>query len=549
MPRYRFANPIDYWNGINYNLLSLADDIRFVTRYEDALSEPGEVTEAMARRFGLIRTSAELVIPERHAQRMRDRHRSRADEYLEESVFDRGGYYQERRYLDEFTESDLDFVEHWVDLDVVDRLDYGGYLHTDPATLRAGRGEAPSVDGWWHPAETTTPATTLSPATRPGYLTMGQEPAEEHPPARVLAYVGRNRVEDNMEGVDAVVDDRGVLPWDLVRELDRCDELVVLDPLSFPFEHLAQRHWDLPMAISLPADGDLHRVLTAPVLGRLSFFDRVAMPPGEPWERLRRSLGWAEGQRADPDAEDPAQRLPRWQPDDDSMDMGEGYDSTSYWTSRGRRLAVSAPAQAVCSIRHDLRANKAMHRLQEGALSPVLDAARDRVPPGSRLQVVEVGCGVGRWATLFDPARDRYTGLDVSPAMVDAAAANFPEHSFSTIEENLDLGLGDEGFDVAFTVTVLHHNRPEVRRRLIRQMWRAVRPGGMLAFLEDVVGSRLSPRGTTYPMAIGDLVSDIIEGCRGALVLEHVEALRYPHDDFHRAALVAVAKLGVPKKW
>ena len=76
MPRYRFANPIDYWNGINYNLLSLADDIRFVTRYEDALSEPGEVAEAMARRFGLIRTSAELVIPERHAQRMRDRHRS-----------------------------------------------------------------------------------------------------------------------------------------------------------------------------------------------------------------------------------------------------------------------------------------------------------------------------------------------------------------------------------------------------------------------------------------------------------------------------------------
>ncbi len=133
--------------------------------------------------------------------------------------------------------------------------------------------------------------------------------------------------------------------------------------------------------------------------------------------------------------------------------------------------------------------------------------------------------------------------------MVDAAAANFPEHSFSTIEEDLDLGLGDEGFDVAFTVTVLHHNRPEVRRRLIRQMWRAVRPGGMLAFLEDVVGSRLAPRGTTYPMAIGDLVSDIIEGGRGALVLEHVEALRYPHDDFHRAALVAVAKLGVPKRW
>jgi hypothetical protein len=33
------------------------------------------------------------------------------------------------------------------------------------------------------------------------------------------------------------------------------------------------------------------------------------------------------------------------------------------------------------------------------------------------------------------------------------------------------------------------------------------------------------------------------------VVLEHVESLRYPHDDWVRGGIIAVSKLGVPKKW
>ncbi len=39
-PRYRFANPADYWNAINYNLLSLPEARRSVVRYEDMLEDP-----------------------------------------------------------------------------------------------------------------------------------------------------------------------------------------------------------------------------------------------------------------------------------------------------------------------------------------------------------------------------------------------------------------------------------------------------------------------------------------------------------------------------
>ncbi len=39
-PKFRFANPVDYWNAINYNLVTLPEDSRRIVRYEDVLADP-----------------------------------------------------------------------------------------------------------------------------------------------------------------------------------------------------------------------------------------------------------------------------------------------------------------------------------------------------------------------------------------------------------------------------------------------------------------------------------------------------------------------------
>jgi ABC-type Na+ transport system ATPase subunit NatA len=50
-------------------------------------------------------------------------------------------------------------------------------------------------------------------------------------------------------------------------------------------------------------------------------------------------------------------------------------------------------------------------------------------------------------------------------------------------------------------------------------------------------------------MSVLEFVGLLLEATSGQVVLEHVESLRYPHDDKTRGGIIAVSKLGVPKRW
>jgi ubiquinone/menaquinone biosynthesis C-methylase UbiE len=108
------------------------------------------------------------------------------------------------------------------------------------------------------------------------------------------------------------------------------------------------------------------------------------------------------------------------------------------------------------------------------------------VGPGDR--VLEIGCGHGVAATLVCERLDggRYTAIDRSPKMIEAAQrrnaayveAGMAEFLVAQLEQ---LDLGDRSFDKIFAVRVgLFHREPE-RARAIVERWLA--PGGeILAF-------------------------------------------------------------------
>jgi SAM-dependent methyltransferase len=133
--------------------------------------------------------------------------------------------------------------------------------------------------------------------------------------------------------------------------------------------------------------------------------------------------------------------------------------------------------------------------------------------------------------------------------MVATARANFPERSFEQLGPDLGFPYDDESFDLVFSVTVMHHNPTPAKRALLTEMWRVAKPGGRLLFLEDFVTGAWSERSTVYPMSVLGFVELLLEATAGRVVLDHVESLRYPHDDVTRAGLIAVSKLGVPKRW
>ena len=375
----------------------------------------------------------------------------------------------------------------------------------------------------------------------------------------LVVYAGRfaDRVAD-LPGGCTVLGDWDVLPARLAAELERATALIVLDPFSFPFEVMTAEQWDVPLIPLLPTGYDagfLQSVFGAPLFERLTFFDRIAAPEGSPvWEELRRRYRWTEGQRVEVSDGRPEVAaaeicaLLGSEPSGPTFFGDDGsYEALRYWSERGDTFAGSAPHRAICSVRHGAGFNKAIHRVQRRALEPQFAAARGA--PDVPFDVLEVGAGVGRWASSFDLARTRFFGVDVSEGMISAARANFPEATFERLGSDLELPHEDESFDLVYTVTVMHHNPTPAKRTLLSEMWRVARPGGRLIFLEDFVAAKRSEDSTVYPMSVQGFVELLLEATAGQVVLEHFESVRYPHDDMTRGGLLAVTRLGVPKRW
>lgn len=374
-------------------------------------------------------------------------------------------------------------------------------------------------------------------------------------------YAGRfvDLVEAGLPEECEVLSDWDVLPASLTGVTERASTLVVLDPLSFPFEVLTGVQREMPLILLLPPDFDtelLVAVFGKVILSRLDFFDRVATPDPAVWESLRGRYHWAGSQRIALESSEPDEAASAihalLEEESETPDFSGGedqYEAARYWSERGDALAGSAPHRAICSVSHGPEFNKAIHRTQRAAIEPQFAAARGPRAEDIPFDVLEVGAGVGRWAASFDPSTTRFSGVDVSTGMVAAARANFPEARFDKIGDDLTLPYEDESFDLVFTVTVMHHNPTPARRKLVSEMWRVAKPGGRLLFLEDFVTGGWTEKSTVYPMPVNGFVELLLEATDGQVVLEHVESVKYPHDDRTRGGVLALSRLGVPKRW
>ncbi len=324
-----------------------------------------------------------------------------------------------------------------------------------------------------------------------------------------------------------VLDEWDVLPTMLADVMEKATALVILDPLSFPFEVMTPEQWDVPMTVVLPAGFDagfLGAVFGAPLFGHLTFFDRVITPEGPAvWEELRRGNRWAESQR---------------------VEAGNG----SLEEAVAEILAVLEAEAAAGSVLGD-GSRKAIHQAQARVLHPQLVAALGARDEDVPYDVLEVGSGTGRWVPSFDLDRTRYYGLDTSEAQLAEARANFPEARFDRVGTGLGFPHEDESFDLAFCVGIMPHYPAPAKRVLLSEMWRVVSSGGRLIFLEDFVFAKSSGGAAVYPMSVQGFVELLLEATNGQVVLEHVESVRYPREDMTRGGLLAVSRLGVPRRW
>lgn len=132
--------------------------------------------------------------------------------------------------------------------------------------------------------------------------------------------------------------------------------------------------------------------------------------------------------------------------------------------------------------------------LNYGATKSRIAAIRDRLGDP---RVLDVGCGTGEFAQLFDPRS--YLGVDVSERYVRFAERRNPRHGFEC-SDMLAWESGGRTFDLVLVNGVLHHLDDATASALLRKVVGCGAPGSMLLVIEDVelpdagLGTRLVHR-------------------------------------------------------
>ncbi len=106
-------------------------------------------------------------------------------------------------------------------------------------------------------------------------------------------------------------------------------------------------------------------------------------------------------------------------------------------------------------------------------------------PRGKR--IIEVGCGSGFTSVLLAETGAECALLDISGEALNVARAAFAQAGLAEPrcynEDALDNHVPSGAFDVVWNGGVIEHFDDDGKRKLIREMWRMAKPGGVVVIL------------------------------------------------------------------
>jgi SAM-dependent methyltransferase len=113
----------------------------------------------------------------------------------------------------------------------------------------------------------------------------------------------------------------------------------------------------------------------------------------------------------------------------------------------------------------------------------LVDLANELGNPG-RLEVLDVGCGIGGTDQFLEGRFATLAGVDIASELVKEAAKRNPWAVYRSYSEMEPIPHEDQSFDLTFAICVLHHVPPADRGRFVAEMVRVTRPGGLVAIFE-----------------------------------------------------------------
>ena len=132
------------------------------------------------------------------------------------------------------------------------------------------------------------------------------------------------------------------------------------------------------------------------------------------------------------------------------------------------------------------------------------------------MQVLDIGCGNGRFYPLMKERKANYTGIDNSQGLLSEARRKFPEANFILGDATV-LPFPDASFDIAYSFAVVHHiPGRELQNTFFTEAERVLRPGGTLIitswhlwrlrYLSGLLSQALKSILFLSPLEIGDMM-------------------------------------------
>jgi 2-polyprenyl-3-methyl-5-hydroxy-6-metoxy-1,4-benzoquinol methylase len=165
-------------------------------------------------------------------------------------------------------------------------------------------------------------------------------------------------------------------------------------------------------------------------------------------------------------------------------------DTAQFWETRAQRFARDGDGlRAVCSYASPSFYNRSIDWTQRRALLGLIKT----IPADA--EILEYGCGVGRWTCAIARRGARVTAVDFSETMLEVAANRVREARLQdrvvfikSDVAGLDLG---RRFDFILGVTVLQHVLEQQRlTQAIQGLAKHLKPGGRIVMLEAAPSSR-----------------------------------------------------------
>ena len=177
-------------------------------------------------------------------------------------------------------------------------------------------------------------------------------------------------------------------------------------------------------------------------------------------------------------------------PDDASVDRYPRYYAQNFhYQSEGYLGHTSA---ALYDLQVELLFGGTADAMRRRVLPPVVRAARARNASAAHpLRVLDVACGTGHLLQMLGaalPTEAKLFGVDLSPHYIARAREVLPRDlDVSLVCDNAErLPFLDGSFDVATSIYLLHEIPPAVRERVLKEMARVVRPGGLLVVADSI---------------------------------------------------------------